>query len=110
MEVLKIPTLEERRFRGDLIETYKILTDKSSVDKDLLFDLNHNLRGHEYKLAKRRFNGNARKHFFSQRVINVWNSLDCDIVEAGTVNLFKKRLDENWTRIWATRLRELDIV
>ena len=108
--ILNIPTLEERRFRGDLIETYKILSDKSFADKNLLFESNPNLRGHKYKLSKERFNANARKHFFSQRVINVWNSLDCNIVEADTVNLFKKRLDENWVKIWTTRQRELDIV
>jgi len=28
---LGLPTLDERRLRGDLIETYKIMTDKEAV-------------------------------------------------------------------------------
>ena len=35
----KMRTLEERRLRGDLIETYKILTGKSDVDPKTWFSL-----------------------------------------------------------------------
>ena len=35
-----------------------------------------------------------RQKFFSQRVVNVWNKLTASVVEATSVNTFKKRLDE----------------
>ena len=33
------------------------------------------IRGHPFKLFKEYSDGNARESFFSQRIINVWNSL-----------------------------------
>jgi len=36
----------------------------------------------------------VRQKFFSQRVVNVWNKLTASVVEATSVNTFKKRLDE----------------
>jgi len=35
-----------------------------------------------------------RKNFFSQRVVNVWNSLPQVVVDADSVNSFKNRLDK----------------
>ena len=34
-----------------------------------------------------------RKYSFSQRVINEWNKLPNDCVNAGSVNMFKNRID-----------------
>jgi len=36
----------------------------------------------------------VRQKFFSQRVVNVWNKLTASVVEATSVNTFKKRLDK----------------
>ena len=94
---LGLTTLERRRLRGDLIETYKILTGKESIDSGNFFTLNeglHNLRGHQYKLYKDRSHLNIRKFFFSQRVVDSWNKLPVHVVEAETVNCFKCRLDK----------------
>ena len=44
-----------------------------------------------------------RKHFFSQRVIDVWNALPSSVVDATSVNSFKKNLDEFWKDIWALK-------
>jgi hypothetical protein len=40
----------------------------------------------------------CRKHFFSQRVVNEWNSLSEKVVSAQTVNQFKNRLDQFWDK------------
>ena len=40
---LRLPTLEERRVRGDLIETYKILTGKSSFSLDSWFTISEEI-------------------------------------------------------------------
>ena len=55
-------------------------------------DGGHRTRGHPLKLKKRRCSTDLRQHFFSERVINRWNGLTSDIVEAKSVNAFKKRL------------------
>ena len=91
---LDLTTLEKRRLRGELIETYKILSGKESIDSAKFFTLSdgpHNLRGHRYKLFKDRSRLNVRKFFFSQRVVDSWNKLPAHVE---TVNCFKRRLDE----------------
>jgi len=45
-----------QRKRGDLIETYKILTGKEDIDRDQLFQLTpniHSTRGHQLNLFKK---------------------------------------------------------
>jgi len=37
LKIMGIPSLELRHKRGDLIETYKILTGKEDIDRDQLF-------------------------------------------------------------------------
>jgi len=53
-----------------------------------------NLRGHHLKLYKKQCRLNARKHYFSQRIISLWNSLSNRVVTAPSVNSFNKRLDD----------------
>jgi len=38
-----------------------------------------------------------RKYSFCARVVNIWNSLPNEVVEANTVNVFKNRLDKHWS-------------
>ena len=39
---------------------------------------------------------NLRQHFFSERVINLWNVLPNQIVDAPNTTLFKNRLHRHW--------------
>ena len=39
LEKLGLTSLEDRRIRGDMIETYKIMTGKNDVNRDILFKL-----------------------------------------------------------------------
>ena len=66
-----LTTLVQRRKRGDLIETFKLIKGITQVDYTILFTINENMgRGHMYKFVKNRFRLNVRVHFFSQRVVN----------------------------------------
>jgi len=62
------------------------------------FDDSGRTRGHSFKINKKRFNTQLRQHFFTERVINLWNSLDDSIVSATTINSFKNELHRLWTR------------
>ena len=49
-------------------------------------------RGHTLKLEKPRARLELRRHFFSNRVIDAWNSLPGYMVEATSTNMFKAAL------------------
>jgi len=91
----KLTTLEQRRKRGDLIETFKIVTGRDKIPEQRLFDfsVDKRTRGHRYKIAKKA-NGSIMQRFFSARVVNNWNKLDEGIINADSVMAFKKRLNE----------------
>ena len=94
LKVLKLSSLQDRRIRGDMILTYKILTGKSNIAPESLFHLSSSsTRGHPYKLFKPRCNTTLRAQFFSQRGIDHWNSLPACVVMATSVNEFKTRYD-----------------
>ena len=95
---LGLPTLEHRRERADMIQTYKILLNINIVDKDKLFTTAQYqaTRGHSYKLFKRRSRLNLRANTFSNRVINTGNNLSANVVNAPSVNAFKNRLNKHW--------------
>ena len=98
LKALKLPSLEFRRLRGDLIETYKILNNHYDplTTKSLLTLSNGNTRSHNFKLLKPRVNTNQFLNFYSHRVINKWNSLPSKVVEATSINCFKNRLDHHF--------------
>lgn len=98
LSILRLPTLEYRRARGDMIQTYKILHKIDDLDPTLFFNLadNNRTRGHPLKLNKPRARLDIRKYSFSVRVINEWNSLPEEVVLAPSINCFKNRLDRFW--------------
>ena len=95
---LKLIRIEDRQRRGDLIETYKLLTNKVAVDHTQFFKLceEHRTRGHSLKLEVRRCNLKPRSKFFANRVVTAWNQLPEEVSSAHTVNSFKNRLDRHW--------------
>ena len=94
LKEMDLPTLAYRRKRGDLIEAFKYTHGLYGVNSELLpKDTGNRTRGHKYKLAKRNCKLDIRKHFFSMRIVNIWNGLPASIVEAPSLNSFKSRLD-----------------
>jgi ribonucleases P/MRP protein subunit RPP40 len=92
----KLDSLEKRRVRGDLIETFKIIKGISGIRIDKLFITSHtqNLRGNNFKLYKGNCRLDQRKYFFSQRIVDRWNRLPNYVIEAESVNQFKIKLDK----------------
>lgn len=96
---LKLPSLQHRRRRGDMIMTYKIVTGKVNLDKNDFFSpaTNTTNRGsHQHKLAKKKATKEIRQNAFSRRVINDWNGLPKKVVTATTTNEFNNALDDHW--------------
>jgi len=95
LEELKLWTLEERRTCADLIEVYKIVRGISSVSFDTFSEFHQygQTRGHSFKLVKKRASTELRHHFFSERVINTWNSVDDKTVISESLNIFKRNLE-----------------
>ena len=58
-----------------------------------------NTRGHAQNHLKLRANKNTRKHFFTLRVCNLWNSLPGHVVESKDVFQFEKWLDLWWQNL-----------
>jgi len=82
--------------RADLIEVFKIVKGLSSIKLETFFEVDNKgiARGHQWKLKKKRCNTDLRQHFFSERVINMWNNLDKHVVSAASINCFKNRLQK----------------
>ena len=101
---LDLMSLERRLRRGDLIETYKIVTGKVDIDAGQFFELQDDgrTRGHHLKLKKRRSTHHFRNMSFANRVVNPWNELPDHVVSAPSTNVFKKRLDRHWAALVGT--------
>jgi len=95
---LQLPTLRYRRTRGDMIEVYKILTNKYDTNINFSFEKHQDsrTRGHNLKLVSHRHHYDLRKYSFTARIVNTWNSLPESVIAAETTNCFKNSLDKFW--------------
>ena len=81
---------------GDLIQVYKILKGHDDLDIDKYFTLDHSnfTRNNGYKLIGKPLGSYESKHFFFNRVVNVWNQLPREVVSCNTIHTFKNHLDK----------------
>ena len=94
---LNIQTLKDRRIRGDMIKVYKLLNGMENINYRSFFNLsNRQSRGHSQKLEKPAgWRTSLRGNYFSIRVINPWNALPQEVVEAPSMAIFKSRYDRH---------------
>ena len=92
-------TLRQRRYRGDMIEVWKVVSGKSA-DCDKLFTLVQNYSQRETRgsvslnLAPIKTKLDIRKNFFTSRVISPWNKLPISLKLADTIESFKLQFDK----------------
>ena len=92
---LGLTTLEVRRERGDLIQLFKIEKEIDKITWVSPYTRGPPRRGNRAQLRKETVqNCQQRYNFFSNRVVNNWNSLPESVVDAPNTNAFKNRLDK----------------
>ena len=111
LKQLRMYSLENRRTCGDMIETYKILHQIEDVDPNTFLSMSSTNHTHGTRqaitvsedgsstlptlgLLKGRCRLELRSNFFSQRVVNTWNSLPTSIQNSESVNAFKYKYDK----------------
>ena len=82
------------------------------VDRNMFFKLKEGsrTRGHKAALVKEQCRLDMRNYSFSQRVINEWNKLPNDCVNASSVNMFKNRIDRYLIRAYLFLMQMLDYI
>ena len=103
LKILKLPSLRYRRARGDRIKTYKYLHGINKVSTHFLpLSEDRRTRGHSQEVKIVRNNTNRRRMFYSQRIVDDWNSLSEEVVMSGAfleafycvTDFVKKKLGE----------------
>lgn len=98
LKFLNLPTLTYRRFRGDMIMVYKLLSGlyDSNIACHLFSPTNFITRGNHLRLFKGHVHYDLRKFYFGNRIISIWNSLPDSVVNASSVATFERKLDKFW--------------
>ena len=96
LHALRLETLEHRRLIHDVILCYKYLHGLIDTDNRNFWcvQLPPRTRNNGLKLYKAHCNINARKSFFTNRIVEIWNSLPSSVVFSHNVYTFKRRLTE----------------
>ena len=92
--LLNLPSLELRRLHFDLIWCYKVIFGVVDISCSNIYALGSEYvtRGHPYKIFKRHCSCTARSSFFSERVIDTWNSLPSNAVNFTSLASFKRSI------------------
>ena len=101
--------LSERRLRGDMIQTFKIVNQVDDLPISTFFEMAGERHDHRTRnaviigpsdkvecnknLVKKNVKLDIRKNFFSQRVVEHWNLLPNNVQNATSVNNFKNLYD-----------------
>ena len=94
---LTFHSLEYRRLYSDLVLCFQLLSNgfNSQLANVLIKSTDNRTRGHDLKLIKQTCSVDATKYYFTNRVVNVWNSLPSHIVSSPTLSTFKSRLEKH---------------
>ena len=95
LSTLGLSGLERRRLRGDLMALCSFRRRGSGEGGAELFSLGSSDRtpGNGSKLRQGRFRQDMREHFFTERVVKHWNRLPREVVDAPSLSVFNRHLD-----------------
>jgi len=91
LKAVGLERLDVRRLQLDLIMTYKIMFGLTYLNFNQFFQFtpNQNTRGHAYKLFVPSASLDARKYFFSNRIVRVWNELSSNTTDFRSLHAFR---------------------
>ena len=95
LKMCNLESLEIRRLINDMVFVYKILNNHVDLNPDEFFSLRATTictRGHSLRIYPNQFKRMNTSHFFSSRIVNVWNDLSETTVSSFSLSVFKKRL------------------
>ena len=101
LKELGLQSLEDRRIRGDQIETFKYLHGYNDADPHRLFTFVRDRHAKDTRsyasnnLVPEKTSLNIRKYFYSNRVIGTWNDLPAEVKESVSINSFKNNYDRH---------------
>ena len=110
---LKMQSLQDRRVRGDMLQTFKLLKGIDNVNANTFFNLSAERHSHSTRQATVVSNDTnvatpalgllksssklaLRSNFFSQRVVQPWNSLPLAIKQSDSTITFKNSYDKHF--------------
>ena len=100
LKYLGLPSLQYRRLRADMVETYKIINTIDKVQYEQILPFSQTTtRGHSKKLHKQNCRTNVRKYSFSQRIVDEWNKIPKKVIDSKTINTFKSQLNNHWKNL-----------
>ena len=99
LKELNLWSLQKRRIMLDLLQAYKIIHGIGNIkcNMKLVGQRTQNFRttrsqADEFNLTKERCRLDCRKHFFTNRIVELWNSLPSEIKHITPVKKFKSKL------------------
>ena len=96
---LSIPSLCHRRYKGDMIQMFKIMHKIERLNPEHFFKqiANDRTRGHSIKVSMPRVRLLTRQRFFSSRTVSGWNRLLQSLIDSENANQFKNSFDKMQT-------------
>ncbi len=94
LRLLNCDSLELRRLRADLVESFKYVKGFiiSDLSNEFLLCNSKVTRGHMYKLSHACFKTNVRKFFLTNRIFHPWNSLNGNMFNTSVIKSFYLKL------------------
>ena len=95
LKICELESLELRRIKCGVIMLFQILHGMIYVNlcNNFIAVSNAVTRGNSYKLVKRKVRLDVREYFYGNRVVNIWNCLNDNVVCSHTVCM---NLCTNW--------------
>ena len=101
LKEVKMTSLEERRQRGDIIQTWKILNSKDQVQENHWFQRYTENQGPETRMSSnsvnlrhKPFRTDIRRHSYGVRVPKIWNDIPMKVRSEVKIYQLKNKYDE----------------
>ena len=96
-------SLEKRRIVHDLVLAYKFVFRLVDVQTSNFFTLRNDAvptRGNPYKVLLNTSRVNVRRHFFTERIALIWNSLPPNVVDYRSLSSFKRTINNGHVNLF----------